>query len=814
LQQGGSAVARRRKSGSGGVGGVLLVGAIALLASIPKEVWIGAGVLLVVGFALYLYRKSKGSAVVAEELESTRQAVPRGTARAVAIPARPLRPESAPISPQSAASVPAADQPVRVNPKQSATPKALKVLVPPTGYGVGAWIPAGQGVQVAGTMIPGGMIYVGSSLPTSHGGNDPCLIDPSKSVAKGGEYTERQMGYWPSYSEVSAEARRGYLNWLAQGRQDPAADIGFVFLFFYGLERRAIIDASKDQAAQADWLVIAEELRRLLGIYGDKSGSFRRYASELLDWVALAEHPARLYEKPVPQFPQTYELPLYVRLALGQAAVDGVPIPADLALAWVRLDPNIPLRTPATRCAEEFGKLFVQEYQEKFGPGLVLPRNRTKLKLVYRPASAGFRGCGELKLTFGDTPDVTVLTAPTKKLQELVEAATKPLASYSRMVGKSVDGKVSLEALLQLPAPLWPDEAQRALQALKGRMGEGMVVMAYQDLLTGLGARGSFAKDKTLALVRALESANVGFEPDVLSGAKLPKPEEKVVLFALPPAEQLSRANGPYLAAALTLQLASAVASADGEFGIREMGHLRETVLSWKHLAPSQTRRLLAHLRLLMAVPASLPAIKKKFEPLESGVKETIAAFMATVAQADGVVSPTEVKMLEKVYKALGLDSKKVFSDVHAVAAGTKSTAAAVAKVEESGFRLDPARIAALQEDTERVSALLATIFTEVEEAVASMPPEPEESEVESEAASPSGLLGLDEAHSALARMLLSRPEWSREELMDMAADLDLMLDGAIERINEAAFDTHDMPLVEGDVPVTVNAEILEKVEA
>ena len=62
--------------------------------------------------------------------------------------------------------------------------------------------------------------------------------------------------------------------------------------------------------------------------------------------------------------------------------------------------------------------------------------------------------------------------------------------------------------------------------------------------------------------------------------------------------------------------------------------------------------------------------------------------------------------------------------------------------------------------------------------------------------------------------MLLSRPEWSREELLDVAADLDLMLDGALERINEAAFDTHDMAFLEGEDPVTVNSEILEKIEA
>ena len=78
----------------------------------------------------------------------------------------------------------------------------------------------------------------------------------------------------------------------------------------------------------------------------------------------------------------------------------------------------------------------------------------------------------------------------------------------------------------------------------------------------------------------------------------------------------------------------------------------------------------------------------------------------------------------------------------------------------------------------------------------------------------PKGLLGLDETHTALVRMLLSRPAWSREELMDVAADMDLMLDGALEHINEAAFDKHDMPFFEGEDPITVNAEILEKVEA
>lgn len=781
-----------RKNSNSGSGLVLLVlGAIGLVAAIPKEVWIGAGVLLLVGAAAYFYRKTKASKLEGQAHVASHSFLRR----------------------ESLATPASDDLPVTVSRPLASELSGFRVPAAPKTFGSASWVPVGQSVQVAGVTIPDGMVYVGTSLKTPYGSNDPCLIDPSKKVSQSGDYTERQTNYWPSYSEISPSARRAYLDWLASGRKDPEADIGFVFLFFYGLERRAIIDSAQDASVKADWPAIAIELRRLLAIYGPKSGSFRRYASALLDWVALAEHPTRLYEQPVPTFPKSYELPLYIRLALGQAAVDSAAVPVHLALAWARMDPNISLRTPAIRCAEEFEVLFSEKYAELHGPGMVLPCNRTKLKLVYQPASSGFHGYNELKLTFKDTPDITVLTAPIKKLQAVVDAATKPLESFSRLIGKNPDAKNSLEGLLQLPSTLWPESAQNALQTLKSRMGEGMVTLSFHDLLSTLGAKTAFTREKTLLLARALEASAIGFEPDVLAGAKTPKPEEQVVLFALPDTEPLSRTTGPYLAATVTLQLASAVASADGDFSVDEMSHLRRTILSWQHLTSSQTRRLLAHLRLLTLAPASLSSLKKKFEPLELSAKEAIAEFMSTVAISDGEVSPSEVKMLEKVYKALGVDSKKVFSDVHAVAAGTKPAPATVAKVEESGFKLDPARIAALQQDTEKVSAMLANIFADSEEPAATPIEEPVESDVDS-SNTPKGLLGLDEAHTALARMLLSRPEWSREELLDVAADLDLMLDGALEHINEAAFDTHDIPFFEGEDPVTVNAEILEKVEA
>ncbi|MDP3280294.1 MAG: TerB N-terminal domain-containing protein [Nitrosomonas sp.] len=696
-------------------------------------------------------------------------------------------------------------------PKPSSSDSSFRIPPAPKEFGTAIWIPHGQSIEIAGVIIPDGMIYVGTSLRTPYGSNDPCLIDPSKSVSSRGNYTECEMGYWPSYSSISATARRSYLNWLADGRRDPNANIGFVFLYFYGLERRAIIDTTNSAETNTDWPIIATEIRQLLDVYGDKSNSFRHYANELLNWVSLADFPEKLYEKPIPIFPKTIELPIYIRLALGQAAMDSIPVPPHLALAWVKREPSIVLRTPAKRCSDQFDKLFQLRYADAFGAGIVLPCNRTKLKLVYRAASAGFHGYNDIKLTFGETPDVTALTAPLKKLQQIVEASTKELEPYSRFMGKNSEAKTTLEGLLQLPMILWPEDTQKNLQVLKTRIGSGMVLMSFQELLAILGASSTLNRDKMLMLGRSLAAISIGIEPDILRGAKIPKSTDNLVLFNMPSDEMVLQTTTAYQAALLTLQLASAVASADGEFCAAEINHLNQEVKSWSHLTPNHLCRLMAHLRLLVVAPVSLTSMKKKLEPLDVSARESIAVFMATLVQSDGTVAPSEVKILEKVYKVLGVDPDKVFSDIHAVASGVKPTATAAAKIEETGFKLDSSRIAALQQDTEKVSILLANIFKDEETAVVQL--SEFEAEPENELV-PNGILGLDATHTAFTRMLLSRPEWSREELLDLAADLDLMLDGALEHINEVSFETHNIPFTEGNDPIEINAEILEKIEA
>ena len=149
--------------------------------------------------------------------------------------------------------------------------------------GDATWVPAGQLVQVGKYSISGGLIYVGRGLAAvTGGGPDPALIDPGLDVDhRAPDYAGAYMGYWPSYSTIAPACRAAYLQWLADGRHAPHAYIGYVFLYFYGLERRLLVDAQQSAVARSERETLVTEVRRLLGIYGT-NGSFRGYAAGLL----------------------------------------------------------------------------------------------------------------------------------------------------------------------------------------------------------------------------------------------------------------------------------------------------------------------------------------------------------------------------------------------------------------------------------------------------------------------------------------------------------------------------------------------------
>lgn len=802
-------MARKKAKNSTGTG-ILIIFALAFgaFASIPKNAWIAIGIVACIVAIMWL---------LATRTKRQLEQIQRSASATTHL--REPRSKDVTFSMHEVSSSNMSEEPSEFYTVQLGSPPSASFKIPDESKQKSdtRWVPAGESVTVSGFSLPGGMLYVGSTLGR-YDAQEPSLLNAKLRIAKSYvDIEERLMPYWPSFHSISPEARRGYLQWLEGGRREPLADTGYVFLFFYGLERRALVDAVSDPQVKAEIPLITKEVQRLLDIYGDNR-SFRGYAEGFLDYLSNQALDSNLYLGPPPDaVAYSYEMPLPLRIGLGQHASNKRPLDADWALAWALADPNISKRTPVTRCKDVFAALFKLKYASTHPAGLILAQNKTKLKASYRPASAVLMAPA---VNLGDLPDVMATSGTRKNLQLIVELCTSELEPYSRYLGRNPESAEALEGLLQLPVALWPAPARAELDDLQHRIGDDLIAMSFGELAGRFKSAGALSRDKVLALARALESLHIGMEPDVLAGSKTPKAEDQIALFVTQPEDGSLRASAAYNAASVTLDLASAVASADGDTSNEEVTMLGQHIDSWSHLSVAHRKRLKAHLRIQIQQPPTLASLKKKLDPMTVEAKRAIASFLAHLAQADGTVSPSEVKLLERVYKALQLDSQLLYSDLHGAASGasvasvippantTQSEPGVPLPVNaKQGFVLDHERIAELQRETAEVSALLAQVFTDdqVEESEQLI------EDAESTSASSADVAGLDLEHSAFLRLLVSRPEWSRSELESAASDMELMLDGALEQINDMAFDRFDMPITEGDDPIEINKDILEE---
>jgi uncharacterized tellurite resistance protein B-like protein len=259
------------------------------------------------------------------------------------------------------------------------------------------------------------------------------------------------------------------------------------------------------------------------------------------------------------------------------------------------------------------------------------------------------------------------------------------------------------------------------------------------------------------------------------------------------------------------------VAHSDGSVPPEEKRHLEEHLETWLPLSPDEKIRLKAHAQWLLNSFPGLNGLKKRLESLNLQQKESIGRFLVGVAQADGYIGPTEIKVLTKIYDLLGLDTQNLYSHAHAAAvepvtvqvADIVKPAYAIpippVKAPSEGICLDMGTVEAKMAETVAVSSLLKDIFTDDATESTKFPTaEPESDSV--------SIAGLDHESFTFMKVLASKLVWAREELVKLAADHSLMLDGTLDSINDASFDYFGGPFFEGDDPIEINAEYAKEI--
>ncbi len=264
----------------------------------------------------------------------------------------------------------------------------------------GRWADKSEIIDFKGTEIVGGNFYIGGRLKSLDGySTESSLIDDSlEIITHPYTYQDESLGYWPSYISLSPSCRGAYISWLASDRCSPDVPLGYVFMYFYGMERLVTCD----DIDNIEYSSIFDEIKRLKGVYGGNR-SFSNYSSALLDLMCIQRPSVVSLPKSVAQ-PESG--PLFFKHQLASAVNEGTPINGELAFSWLKFHPEYSFKTPARRCEREFFQLFNLRYEHKHGNGIIVKPNKTRLKIDYFPASSSLRG---LSIAQSDLPDPSML---------------------------------------------------------------------------------------------------------------------------------------------------------------------------------------------------------------------------------------------------------------------------------------------------------------------------------------------------------------------------------------------------------------------
>lgn len=674
------------------------------------------------------------------------------------------------------------------------------------------WIQPGEVITAGGVEITGGHFYfgqrmkpAGQSLSGYYDDNsEASLIDDTLKIhPQPSFYEDSSLGYWPCYSSLSPDARGAYLSWLSSDRCDASCPVGYVFIYLYGLERRALIDSRDENTSDAEFCTLFKEICRLRSVFIENR-SFRNYSSQLLEAMSILRPDVNLDANLGND--TGFSNGMQFKLALAKAVDAGLPVSADLALTWITNHTEYALRTPARRCTKEFAALFKQRYTLKYGEGMVVKPNKTRLRLDYTPASPNLRG---IRLPVPDLPDPSALKGPVQKIMTLAELCTDELDAYSRYLGRKGTSENDTAAIMLLPAEIIDESAGKISNTFKSWADE---VIAEHEGLTSVAefwehigaSRPDKINKKEADLMQAF-ALKMGYclAPDPFYHHVKAEADGVLVLFAAGDCSRLST-SPEFISAVMTLRLGVMVALTDNSLDQAERKVLENAIEHNSGFTDDEKRSLHAYLTWQLHTPANMTGMKNRIAQLSESNKLAVGKVIVGVACSDGRIDPAEIKQLEKIYSSLGLDPSTVSGNIHQHStAEIVPQSATATSPDTTRFTLDASVLAHHESATDDVRKLLSAIFTEDE-------PELRESALVTGAQEES----LDSAHSQLYQRLLEKKQWPRKEAAELCLHFNLMLGGALEVINDWSYAVVDAPVLDdADDDIWVDMEIAEELE-
>ncbi len=660
---------------------------------------------------------------------------------------------------------------------------ARAVTGPVSGLTAGqmVWMPLGKLAVIGGRTISNGGFYVASNgIPSCTG-----AVIESQPVATKEEpdWQADNIGYWPHYTRLSPAQRLAYLGYLNSPRRSTQIGQTFLWLYLYNIEFRLLIEPITD-VSDDEFAALYAEVEALFRTYQMWS-SVRRYLPGLLGAAA-----ARRGATVLPKLPEPPALSWTEDLALraGQALALGGEVSPQWALQIALLNRPVS-RSHLEAIGAELLALFSMRYA-------ALPEKRRAPKLGRRRLTVDYQRAmdGQRMSLVCNVPDVRRQTSPFAAwVVQLDECLLDLDALRKARISKTA---TALSRLGSLPEALaasghLPEVLQKARQYLLAMCGAGPAVVDWATVVSALGASDAEPKKRELVhAAQALGLVRLGIEPDPRFGTGSKPVGGKLVVFKID-GDVAGAPSGEFTAGLLLAQCGYQIAASDG-FADAEAEATLGLVARDLGLRTEEMQRLRAHLVLIAIDGAQQNRVMSKLKAMPGTKRHGIARAMVGIAGADGEVDAAEIKMLGKLYQAVGLNHGALHVDIHEVLAGggPASVATAPGRATEGEVTINRDVVARKMAETSRVQTLLAEVFVD------------DEPEIEIIAGDESDH---DVRLDLLQTLAASAPALPRVTWEAFCEGKGLLPDAALDSVNEWAVDQCGEPLTEGDDPIEIN---------
>ncbi len=447
--------------------------------------------------------------------------------------------------------------------------------------------------------------------------------------------------------------------------------------------------------------------------------------------------------------------------------------------------------------------------------GIQVLRSNTKFSLNYYPASPGMRGDTEISV-----PEQWCDPMVHNHSAETLSKISEELMPVVRKITKATTSNSTLEILSVWPMNLNIDRPTKLVGLIDNVNNfcskHPSPTVSALDSLFGIGSDDKITKSQLSRIAEALNACGWVMVPDPrITVTRLSK-SDHVFLYEGTCPDKITP-NGQSLE--IKIRLAAILAQADGEVHQREVSYINRIVS--KHLNSMEQEYFLRYAQWRLASKTSIAGLKDQIDSLQTQDCEYLANMLVEVAQADGRLHKDEIKELEKLFTKLSLDTSLVAQYLHEFSQTTvkivkHQNISSVPELPNAsqvknkiidtalGVTLDIDILKAHAQSTKEIQSILSQIFEETAPKTITKNAAPPVSNPD---VWHKGTL--DNKHSILLEWLVTREKWTRSEIVEQCQKMGLMIDGALESINDAAFEQLGDSLIDIDDPVVIYLDVL-----